>query len=156
MNANDENESLLNIFLEEAKDLLDAISATLQVWSKDLNNKSCFADLKRDLHTLKGGARMVNQPALSSLAHETESFCESLFAGRIPADRQAYEKVCASQDQMLHIVEGLFSTTPVVSTNDSIKPESGADVARAITKKPAVVLVVDDSVTIRTVTKNFL
>ena len=75
MNTNDENESLLKIFLEEAKDLLDAISATLQTWSTDLNNKSCFADLKRDLHTLKGGARMVNQAELSALAHETESFC---------------------------------------------------------------------------------
>lgn len=53
MNTNDENESLLNIFLEEAKDLLDAIAATLQGWSKDLNNKACFFDLKRDLHTLK-------------------------------------------------------------------------------------------------------
>lgn len=127
MNTNDENETLLKIFLEEAKDLLDAVSATLQVWSKDLNNKSCFADLKRDLHTLKGGARMVNQPALSSLAHETESFCESLLAGGIPADRQAYEKVCANQDQMVHILEGLLPPKPVASTEDSVKPESSPD-----------------------------
>jgi chemosensory pili system protein ChpA (sensor histidine kinase/response regulator) len=130
MNTNDENDALLKIFLEEAKDLLDAISATLQVWAKDLNNKSCFSDLKRDLHTLKGGARMVNQPELSSLAHETESFCESLLAGSIAADRQAYEKVCANQDQMVHILEALSPTTRAPSTIDAIKPEkpeSGSD-----------------------------
>jgi len=80
MSQNDEVEELLNIFLEEAKDLLDAIAVTLQLWSSDLNNKSCFSDLKRDLHTLKGGARMVNQPQLSALAHELESLCEALLA----------------------------------------------------------------------------
>ena len=156
MNANDENESLLNIFLEEAKDLLDAISATLEKWSKDLNNKSYFADLRRDLHTLKGGARMVNQPALSLLAHETESFCDALLASRIPVDRQAYEKVCANQDQMLHILVGLFPTTFVVSTKNPIKQVNEKMKMPVATKKPAVVLIVDDSVTIRTVTKNFL
>lgn len=119
MNTNNENESLLKIFLEEAKDLLDAISTTLQAWSKDFNNKSCFADLKRDLHTLKGGARMVNQAELSALAHETESFCESLLSGSIPADRQAYEKVCANQDRMVQILEGL--------SEDSIKPETTSE-----------------------------
>lgn len=156
MNTNDENESLLNIFLEEAKDLLDAIAATLQGWSKDLNNKACCVDLKRDLHTLKGGARMVNQPILSALAHETESFCEALLAGSIPADRQAYEKVCANQDQMVHSVEGLFATTLRASTKESIKEVNEKIEMPVTTKKPAVVLVVDDSVTIRTVTKNFL
>lgn len=127
MSANDENEALLKIFLEEAKDLLDAISATLQVWAKDLNNKSCFSDLKRDLHTLKGGARMVNQPALSALAHETESFCISLLDGNVPADRQAYEKVCANQDNMVHIVEGLSSPIPTPPEGEikSEKSESG-------------------------------
>ncbi len=147
MNTNDENESLLNIFLEEAKDLLDTISATLETWAKDLNNKSCFVDLKRDLHTLKGGARMVNQPDLSALAHEAESFCEALLAGTISADKQAYEKVCANQNQMIQIVEGLFPIR---------RAEPHQDIVQTVAKKPSVVLVVDDSVTIRTVTKNFL
>lgn len=130
MSTNDENDALLKIFLEEAKDLLDAISATLQIWAKDLNNKSCFSDLKRDLHTLKGGARMVNQPALSALAHETESFCISLLDGSIPADRQAYEKVCTNQDNMVHILEELSSPSlpPAHSEGNGInseKPDAG-------------------------------
>jgi chemosensory pili system protein ChpA (sensor histidine kinase/response regulator) len=72
----------------------------------------------------------IDQPVLSTLAHETESFCESLLAGSIPRDRQAYEKVCANQDQMMHIVEGLSPATHALSTEDSKKPEkleSGSD-----------------------------
>ncbi len=128
MSTHDENEALLKIFLEEAQDLLDTISATLQIWSSDLNNKSCFADLKRDLHTLKGGARMVNQPALSALAHETESFCELLLSGHVAADREAYEKVCANQDQMVHILEALSpKAADTTLKEDVIKAESSHD-----------------------------
>ena len=160
MNTNDENEFLVKIFLEEAKDLLEAISANISVWSKDLYNKACVADLKRDLHTLKGGARMVNQPVLSSLAQETESFCERLLAGSILLDRQAYQKVFANQDQMVHILVGLAqhsiaSESGTDTTNDKTGTRSHDLVKREIIET-ALVLVVDDSVTIRTVTKNFL
>lgn len=104
---NQGNDELLNIFLEEAKDLLDALAATIQSWSKDLNNKSIFADLKRDLHTLKGGARMVSQPELSALAHELESLCEALVNGSITADKDAYNLVTAGQDQMITMLEAI-------------------------------------------------
>src|SRR5437870_2892359 len=107
MNQNDEMAELLEIFLEEARDLLDAISSTIQLWSTDLNNKSCFSDLKRDLHTLKGGARMVSQPQLSALAHELESLCESLLSQNTPVDRNTYDLVCMGQDRMIAIIEAL-------------------------------------------------
>lgn len=95
-----QNEDLLNIFGEEARDLLDGLTLTVQKWSLDLNNKTCFADLKRDLHTLKGGARMVNQSDLSALAHALESFCEALVQGTLVADREAYDLVCSGLDHM--------------------------------------------------------
>jgi len=114
------NEELLNIFLEEAKDLLDATSATIQTWSADLNNKTCFSDLKRDLHTLKGGARMVGLSQLSALAHELESLCEALIAGATAIDRSAYELVCAGQDRMSVIIEALMKHESPPDTVDII------------------------------------
>ncbi len=107
MNQENESEELLKIFLEEARDLLDALSATLQQWSTDLNNKTSFSNLKRDLHTLKGGARMVSQSKLSMLAHELETFCESLLTGNVTADKNSYDLVCKGQDRMNVIVEAL-------------------------------------------------
>lgn len=107
MNQGNENEELLSIFLEEAKDLLNAISATIQRWSVDQTNKIYFADLKRDLHTLKGGARMMGQSQLSTLAHELESLCEGLISDQIKIDRDAYELVCLAQDRMNTIIEAI-------------------------------------------------
>ena len=66
-------DELLNIFIEEATDLLASISATLRSWEKDLNNKSIITNLTRDLHTLKGSARMVGQSTIGELAHEIET-----------------------------------------------------------------------------------
>jgi chemosensory pili system protein ChpA (sensor histidine kinase/response regulator) len=112
-----ENDNLLAIFLEEAKDLLSVFSSTIQQWSKDLNNKHYFIDLKRDLHTLKGGARMVQQPELSALAHELESFCETLEHPGIQVDKIAYELVCQGLDQMHAMLESISKNEKVLPSD---------------------------------------
>lgn len=121
MSEEDEYQELLNIFLEEAQDLLDAISAAVQTWSSDLSNKAPFSDLKRDLHTLKGGARMVNQQQLSLLAHELESLCEILLSGAVEVDRSIYDLVCAGQDRMAAIVEALTNKKEPPDVDDLVK-----------------------------------
>jgi chemosensory pili system protein ChpA (sensor histidine kinase/response regulator) len=109
-----ESDDLLKIFIEEARDLLDALAVTIQQWSLDLTNKSVFLDLKRDLHTLKGGARMVNQLELSALVHELESLSEALGQGNIPADRQAYDLVCAGYDQMNIMLDAIAKREKII------------------------------------------
>lgn len=104
---NKETEELIKIFIEEAIDLLNAISSTLQQWSTDLSNKNYLENLKRDLHTLKGGARMVSQPELSALAHELESLCEALANDSLPIDREAYNLICETHDRMVMMIEVL-------------------------------------------------
>ncbi len=121
MSQNSEEEELLKIFLEEAKDLLDSIALTLQQWSTDLSNKAYFSDLKRDLHTLKGGARMVNQPNLSAIAHELESLCEALLSGKIPADKSTYDLICAGQDRMNLFIEALAANKERPAVEDLVQ-----------------------------------
>ncbi len=127
-----QNEVLLNIFLEEARDLLDALALTIQKWSTDLQDKSIFADLKRDLHTLKGGARMVNQPQLSALAHELESFCALMLEGNIGVNREAYDLICKGQDRMNAIIEALVKKQTVLGTEDMIAELKGKPVAATV------------------------
>ena len=57
---------------------MDAISTVTQQWHADLQKKDPLVEIKRNLHTLKGSSRMVNQAELSTLAHELESLCESI------------------------------------------------------------------------------
>jgi chemosensory pili system protein ChpA (sensor histidine kinase/response regulator) len=127
----DEEEALLKIFLEEAKDLLDAISAALQSWATDLTQHESVLDLKRDLHTLKGGARMIGQPSLSALAHELESFCDLHLSGHFPDSKAAYDLICLAYDRMSVMVEALLKRGSLPGIDDLLEklknPESAAD-----------------------------
>lgn len=113
-----ESETLLGIFLEEARDLLDAMSALVQQGSLDQDHKQWILDLKRDLHTFKGGARMINQTALSTLAHESESLCDAMLASDHPVQQPDYDLMCASQDRMNKIVECLNTKTELPAIDD--------------------------------------
>lgn len=142
------NDELLEIFTEEARDLLDALFSTIQAWSLDLNNKNIFADLKRDLHTLKGGARMVSQPELSALAHELESLCEALVSGSILPDKEAYNLVAAGYDQMMNMLEAIKKKEKVAPSDILIsqfkqkianKPVAIESITKSEAKIPSII-----------------
>src|SRR5690606_29601389 len=42
-------------------------------WQDDWNNTECVEDLKRSLHTFKGGARLAGLTDIGDLSHEFES-----------------------------------------------------------------------------------
>ena len=72
---------LLDIFLEEAADILDSSGSALVRWQAEPGNRQEVETLLRDLHTLKGGARMVEIGPIGDLAHELEFLYEGLSAG---------------------------------------------------------------------------
>ncbi len=47
------------IFAEEAAEILDSSDSSLDRLSNDVADPAAIAELQRDLHTLKGGARMA-------------------------------------------------------------------------------------------------
>lgn len=102
-----ENTELLKIFIEEATDLLSALSQTLLSWQQALSKVSFLDGLKRDLHTLKGGARMVNKPEMADLAHDLETICESAKQGKITDLSQAYTHLASGIDKLMSMVEDL-------------------------------------------------
>lgn len=104
--ANSDQE-LRDVFLEEATDLLDSISKTLREWENNLSNIQKITDLKRDLHTLKGSARMVNFATVGTLTHELETFSDALIANKIPVDKDVFELICLAQDHIAVMIEDL-------------------------------------------------
>lgn len=73
---------LVDIFLEEAQEILDTSSSSLQHWLTDTSNEAPLHALLRDLHTLKGGARMAEVRPVGDLTHELEFLYEGLVAQR--------------------------------------------------------------------------
>jgi chemosensory pili system protein ChpA (sensor histidine kinase/response regulator) len=70
------DDEIVEIFLEEAVDILDSSGQALQRWLSDPDNVAPLSSLQRDLHTLKGGARMAEVEAIGDLAQELESLYE--------------------------------------------------------------------------------
>ncbi len=102
--ANDDQE-LREIFMEEATDLVASLSTTLREWEADLQNLKKIADLKRDLHTLKGSARMVGLPMVGTLTHEIETLCEALAKNEVSVTKDIFDLICVAQDQIAVMIE---------------------------------------------------
>src|SRR5690606_22517622 len=64
---------IVEIFIEEATELLEDIERALHDWQDDWNNTECAEDLKRSLHTFRGGARLAGLMDIGDVAHDFES-----------------------------------------------------------------------------------
>ncbi|WP_425604557.1 response regulator [Novilysobacter erysipheiresistens] len=69
---------LVDIFVEEGGDLLDHSDGLLSQLRESPTEREPLVGLQRDLHTLKGGARMAGIMAVGELGHVMESLLESV------------------------------------------------------------------------------
>jgi len=88
------------IFSEEAAELLEAADRALASWKTDRNSREQVEELKRHLHTLKGGARMAGITPMGNLSHELEALIINIDDGRIAANSQIHEILQQSIDEL--------------------------------------------------------
>ncbi|WP_078121151.1 hybrid sensor histidine kinase/response regulator [Thiosocius teredinicola] len=99
---------LVEIFLEEANELLEALEAELHEWQDAApGNIEPVAKLQRTLHTMKGGARLAGAAAVGDLSHAMESAFESITEQRIKGDERLKGLVRYASDLLAQDVETL-------------------------------------------------
>lgn len=69
---------LLEVFAEEAADLLANISASLDELQTNPDNKDALWEIRRNAHTFKGSAGIVGLKPLSEFAHRIEDLLDKL------------------------------------------------------------------------------
>ncbi|MCK5335073.1 MAG: Hpt domain-containing protein, partial [Gammaproteobacteria bacterium] len=69
----DIDDELVDIFLEEAEELVEGAEVSLLSWKENLDDVESVNELKRILHTLKGGARMAELAPIGDLTHALET-----------------------------------------------------------------------------------
>lgn len=104
---------LLEIFLDEGFDIIESAGEALRCWLQDPAQMAPLAALQRDLHTLKGGARMAEVGEIGDLAHELEFLYEALGHGRLQADAALSEVLHACHDSLLRMLEALREDAPL-------------------------------------------
>jgi chemosensory pili system protein ChpA (sensor histidine kinase/response regulator) len=118
--AEEFDSEIANIYSEEATELLEAAQGSLTVWSKDRSDKQPVAELQRQLHTLKGGARMAGITAMGDLSHELETLVIQIDSGNVPADDHAQSLLQASVDELSRMRDWVSAGTLPQSARDLI------------------------------------
>ncbi|MDO7902680.1 Hpt domain-containing protein [Pseudomonas sp. K1(2024)] len=107
------DKELLEVFLEESSDIVESAAAALARWQADPRNRAEAENLLRDLHTLKGGARMVQIAAIGDLAHELEFLYELLAAGRLPPTPALFSLLQNCHDRVAQMIDAVRLGQPL-------------------------------------------
>lgn len=106
------DEDILKVYLEEAKELIDSSSQHLQEFRSNNSDLAALQALQRELHTIKGGARMVGAEGIATLAHEMETIYEELGSRRKPATRMIGNLLAVCHDWLasaIYVLENKFN-----------------------------------------------
>ncbi|KRU81306.1 chemotaxis protein CheA [Pseudomonas aeruginosa] len=101
------DEEMVSIFLEEAVDILESAGQALAQWQAEPGALSSLSALQRDLHTLKGGARMAEIGEIGDLAHELEFLYEGLCGGRLRASPALFGLLQRCHDELAEMLEAV-------------------------------------------------
>lgn len=99
IDADDVDEETIEIFLEEAHELLEELDETIHDWENGADSGDSNESLQRALHTFKGGARLSGLSELGDLAHNFEAYLIDNSKGE-QADN-LFDTVHHYQDQLI-------------------------------------------------------
>ena len=114
----DYDPEIVEIFIEEAGEILEEIDGSLNEWQDDWNNSDCVEQLKRSLHTFKGGARLAGLMALGDLSHDFETMLiemdqdaelDQAFFARL---HDFQDRMHSGVEQASKLLNGTAATTP--------------------------------------------
>ncbi|MHC8369029.1 Hpt domain-containing protein [Pseudomonas sp. ZT5P21] len=115
------DDEIVSIFLEEAVDILESAGQALQRWLNDPENAAPLLSLQRDLHTLKGGARMAEVEPVGDLAHELESLYEGLVDRRYSHSEVLVHLLQQSHERLAQLLEQLQHQKPLGDPGELIE-----------------------------------
>ena len=105
--ADEIDQQLLPIFLEEAEALVPDTSAQLRAWQAAPGETAARDALRRNLHTIKGSARMVGAMRMGELTHVMESRVIAVIEGNLSPSAEVFNTLEAQFDRLADIVERL-------------------------------------------------
>ena len=100
----DPDEELLEIFVQEGTDILDTSDNMMARLRESPNDFEIVVGLQRELHTLKGGARMAGVNPIGDLSHSMESLFEAIVDKRANNSIVTMEALERSFDRLHQMV----------------------------------------------------
>lgn len=118
---------LLDVFLEEGRDLLPQIGESLHKLQKSPDDQILIQCILRPLHTIKGSARMVGAMRLGQHMHDLESRIGEMVRDGL-SSAVLIDELLAHYDHGLHLFEALQTSSPSTApeTACAIYPDAPA------------------------------
>ena len=110
----------MEIFIEESHDILDHADGVMAHLRESPQVREYMNDLKRDLHTLKGGARMASLEEIGGLGHAMETMLEAVDAGHLRMDVIAIESLERGFDRLHELVQRVGNKRAVAMPDQAI------------------------------------
>ena len=114
------DQELIDIFLEEGDEILDNAEQLLQDWIRQPEDAELMAAMQRDLHTLKGGARMANLTPIGDLTHHLESLMIAAGDGQVAPSQALFDLMQLAQDRLVLMLEAVKAGNSVPAAEDLI------------------------------------
>ncbi|MEO5702858.1 MAG: Hpt domain-containing protein [Gammaproteobacteria bacterium] len=121
----EQDSEIVEIFLDEAREILDASEIVLQQWIVEQGNHKLLEELQRDLHTLKGGARMAGLSAIGDLSHSLESVITAVLNEQITLSPQLPKLMQQTQDRLVQMLDSTSINLPLVPATELIASLEG-------------------------------
>ncbi|MEN9847875.1 MAG: hypothetical protein RL368_615, partial [Pseudomonadota bacterium] len=115
------SDEFMSIFLDEADEILENTQSLLERWQANPQNMQLMKELQRELHTLKGGARMVGIIPMGDLSHQLESVLTKIVEGNAQSNPKLQEIVQTSVDELAAMLESVRNGEPLRSPVALIK-----------------------------------
>ena len=163
---------LIDIFFEEAEEILEDMDKSLQQWQGERANSVHLENLLRGLHTLKGGARLSRLLVLGDMAHDYESDLIRVQESGVAISDERLAEIQTSYDELAQCVsqarsgdmnatvdelgtedtsaavsmpiEGSVTSTGAHGTSDDSPAEVSGAIATEISTKPDVTDIDED------------
>ncbi|HID81564.1 MAG TPA: response regulator [Chromatiales bacterium] len=119
--ADDFDEELAEIFLEEAGELLDSSENAMSSWKDEPADLMPVKELQRHLHTLKGGARMAGIKPIGDLSHAMESLFLAVVENKVKASDDVFASLHDAFDQLHKMTHTAAAKEPVEAASSLVE-----------------------------------
>ncbi len=111
----DIDEELIDIFLEEADELLESCESVVNEIKSAPDSIEHVQQLQRDMHTLKGGARMAGLTPVGDLTHNLESLVVMVESKKIRVDKILLNVLHESLDALTTMLAEVKQRKPLIN-----------------------------------------
>lgn len=117
--AGGEDEELLEVFLEEAREVMETLRSNLEVSRLHLDSREPLVTMRRGFHTLKGSGRMVGLTELGEVAWAVERAMNKWLQENKPATPALLDMIGDAEVLFQHWVDMLSSgsTSATIDTS---------------------------------------